>query len=168
MSASSTLRLCLAVAILPPQSPRLPSSASPSPRHHHVVAIQARRVAVVSLLCVVAIQARRVTVVSLRGVTEEILGSGSVGMGSLGAMLKHPDDVYPLIKLKMAARQVEKQIPPQPHWGFCYIMLRKVSRSFALVIQQLPNELRDAGNFVSVYVFLLRRDSVEFRAHELK
>nr|GMD11404.1 sporulation-specific protein 15 isoform X1 [Ipomoea batatas] len=49
------------------QSPRLPSSASPSPRHHHVVAIQARRVAVVSLLCVVAIQARRVTVVSLRG-----------------------------------------------------------------------------------------------------
>nr|GMC84715.1 hypothetical protein Iba_chr04cCG14250 [Ipomoea batatas]GMD28391.1 hypothetical protein Iba_chr08eCG6930 [Ipomoea batatas] len=75
MSASSTLRLCLAVAILSPQSPRLPSSASPSPRHHHVVAIQARRVAVASLLCVVAIQARRVTVVSLRGVTEEILGS---------------------------------------------------------------------------------------------
>ncbi|GMN55765.1 hypothetical protein TIFTF001_024884 [Ficus carica] len=65
-------------------------------------------------------------------------------MGSLGALLRHPDDVYPLLKLKMAARNAEKQIPPQPHWGFCYSMLHKVSRSFALVIQQLDPDLRDA------------------------
>lgn len=65
-------------------------------------------------------------------------------MGTLRAILKNPDDLYPLIKLKLAARHAEKQIPPEPHWGFCYLMLQKVSRSFALVIQQLPVELRDA------------------------
>ncbi|KAL3539018.1 hypothetical protein ACH5RR_002384 [Cinchona calisaya] len=80
-------------------------------------------------------------------------------MGSLGAMLKHPDDVYPLIKLKMAMRQAEKQIPPEPHWGFCYSMLHKVSRSFALVIQQLDTDLRDA---ICVFYLVLRAlDTVE-------
>lgn len=65
-------------------------------------------------------------------------------MGSLGAVLKHPDDFYPLLKLKMAVRHAEKQIPPEPHWGFCYSMLHKVSRSFGLVIQQLGTDLRNA------------------------
>ncbi|CAL1376819.1 unnamed protein product [Linum trigynum] len=66
---------------------------------------------------------------------------------SLRAILKHPNNLYPLLKLKLAARSIEKQIPPQPHWGFCYTMLHKVSRSFALVIQQLGTELRDAVSF---------------------
>ncbi|XP_061340551.1 squalene synthase 2-like isoform X1 [Gastrolobium bilobum] len=80
-------------------------------------------------------------------------------MGSLGAILKHPDDFYPLLKLKMAARNAEKQIPPEPHWGFCYTMLLKVSRSFALVIQQLGPELRNA---VCVFYLVLRAlDTVE-------
>ncbi|XP_057966127.1 squalene synthase 2 [Malania oleifera] len=80
-------------------------------------------------------------------------------MGSLAAILRHPDDVYPLMKLKMAARNAEKQIPPQPHWGFCYSMLHKVSRSFALVIQQLGTELRDA---VCIFYLVLRAlDTVE-------
>lgn len=65
-------------------------------------------------------------------------------MGTMGAILRHPEDVYPLFKLKMAARSAEKQIPPQPHWAFCYSMLHNVSRSFALVIQQLGPDLRDA------------------------
>lgn len=65
-------------------------------------------------------------------------------MGSLGAIARHPDDVYPLLKLKMAARHAEKQIPEEPHWAFCYTMLLKVSRSFALVIQQLDPQLRNA------------------------
>jgi hypothetical protein len=65
-------------------------------------------------------------------------------MGSLGAILKNPDDFYPLLKLKMAARHAEKQIPREPHWGFCYNMLLKVSRSFAMVIQQLDSNLRNA------------------------
>ncbi|XP_062076882.1 squalene synthase 1-like [Humulus lupulus] len=80
-------------------------------------------------------------------------------MGSLAALLKHPDDFYPLLKLKMAARHAEKQIPPVPHWGFCYSMLHKVSRSFALVIQQLGPELRDA---VCIFYLVLRAlDTVE-------
>lgn len=69
-------------------------------------------------------------------------------MGSLGVILKNPDDFYPLLKLKMAARHAEKQIPPEPHWGFCYTMLHKVSRSFALVIQQLDTNLRNAVSLI--------------------
>ncbi|CAL0326916.1 unnamed protein product [Lupinus luteus] len=80
-------------------------------------------------------------------------------MGSLGAIVKHPDDIYPLLKLKMAARQAEKQIPTEPHWGFCYQMLHKVSRSFALVIQQLGTDLRNA---VCIFYLVLRAlDTVE-------
>ncbi|XP_022943419.1 squalene synthase-like isoform X1 [Cucurbita moschata] len=80
-------------------------------------------------------------------------------MGSLGAILRHPDDIYPLLKLKMAARHAEKQIPPESHWGFCYTMLHKVSRSFALVIQQLKPELRNA---VCIFYLVLRAlDTVE-------
>nr|CAJ58419.1 squalene synthase [Panax quinquefolius] len=80
-------------------------------------------------------------------------------MGSLGAILKHPDDFYPLLKLKIAARHAEKQIPSEPHWAFCYSMLHKVSRSFGLVIQQLGPQLRDA---VCIFYLVLRAfDTVE-------
>ncbi|CAA2979959.1 squalene synthase [Olea europaea subsp. europaea] len=80
-------------------------------------------------------------------------------MGSLRAILSNPDDLYPLLKLKMAARHAEKQIPPEPQWGFCYTMLQKVSRSFALVIQQLDTDLRDA---VCIFYLVLRAlDTVE-------
>nr|ADX01171.1 putative squalene synthase [Bacopa monnieri]QWT77154.1 squalene synthase [Bacopa monnieri] len=80
-------------------------------------------------------------------------------MGSLRAILKHPDDLYPMVKLKLAVRNAEKQIPPEPHWGFCYTMLHKVSRSFALVIQQLDTDLRDA---VRIFYLVLRAlDTVE-------
>ncbi|KAL0298027.1 UNVERIFIED_CONTAM: Squalene synthase 12 [Sesamum calycinum] len=65
-------------------------------------------------------------------------------MGSLRAILRHPDDLYPMVKLKLAVRSAEKQIPAEPHWAFCYSMLHKVSRSFGLVIQQLDTDLRDA------------------------
>lgn len=74
-------------------------------------------------------------------------------------MLKHPDDVYPLIKLKMAIGNAEKQIPPQLHWEFCYSMLHKFSRSFALVIQQLDTDLRDGvccrNTFLAFFFFFL-------------
>ncbi|XVE48973.1 hypothetical protein DITRI_Ditri01bG0044800 [Diplodiscus trichospermus] len=80
-------------------------------------------------------------------------------MGSLGALVKHPDDFYPLMKLKMAARYAEKQIPSEPHWAFCFSMLHKVSRSFALVIQQLDTKLRNA---VCIFYLVLRAlDTVE-------
>ncbi|GFY94970.1 squalene synthase 1 [Actinidia rufa] len=80
-------------------------------------------------------------------------------MGSLGAILSHPDDFYPLLKLKMAVRHAGKQIPPEPHWAFCYTMLHKVSRSFGLVIQQLDTKLRNA---VCIFYLVLRAlDTVE-------
>ena len=78
-------------------------------------------------------------------------------MGSLGAVLKNPDDLFPLLKLKRAMKHAEKQIPPKPHLGFCYSMLHKVSRSFALVIQQLDTNLHNAvrpGNFLSFLCLL--------------
>ncbi|CAM8937807.1 unnamed protein product [Rhodiola kirilowii] len=74
-------------------------------------------------------------------------------MGSLGAILKHPDDFIPLLKLNVAARRAEKQIPPEPHWAFCYTMLHKVSTSFSLVIQQLGPEIRHA---VCIFYLVLR------------
>lgn len=76
-------------------------------------------------------------------------------MGSLGTLLRYPDDIYPLLKMKRAIEKAEKQIPPEPHWGFCYSMLHKVSRSFSLVIQQLRPELRNAVRFFSPsYLFV--------------
>ncbi|KAK9129730.1 hypothetical protein Sjap_010217 [Stephania japonica] len=80
-------------------------------------------------------------------------------MGILGAVFMHPDDLYPMLKLKVAAMNAEKQIPPQPHWAFCFTMLHKVSRSFALVIQQLGPDLRNA---VCIFYLVLRAlDTVE-------
>eukprot|EP00262_Sarcandra_glabra_P009910 TRINITY_DN24744_c0_g1_i1.p1 TRINITY_DN24744_c0_g1~~TRINITY_DN24744_c0_g1_i1.p1 ORF type:complete len:410 (-),score=52.64 TRINITY_DN24744_c0_g1_i1:517-1746(-) len=80
-------------------------------------------------------------------------------MGVMGAIIKHPEDLYALLKLKIAAIHAEKQIPPEPHWAFCYTMLLKVSRSFALVIQQLGPELRNA---VCIFYLVLRGlDTVE-------
>ncbi|KAK4761317.1 hypothetical protein SAY87_006210 [Trapa incisa] len=80
-------------------------------------------------------------------------------MGSLVAILKNPGDFCALLKLMMASRHAEKQIPPEPHWAFCYGMLLKVSRSFALVIQQLDTNLRNA---VCIFYLVLRGlDTVE-------
>ncbi|GER50315.1 squalene synthase [Striga asiatica] len=80
-------------------------------------------------------------------------------MGSLRAIWRHPDDLYPMVKLKLAARSAVKQIPAEPHWRFCYSMLHKVSRSFGLVIQQLDTDLRDA---VCIFYLVLRAlDTVE-------
>ncbi|XP_078180975.1 squalene synthase 2-like [Carex rostrata] len=80
-------------------------------------------------------------------------------MGLLGTIMEHPEEVYPMLKLKMAAARLSKQIPAEEHWAFSYTMLQKVSRSFALVIQQLGPELRNA---VCVFYLVLRAlDTVE-------
>ncbi|KAM1743342.1 hypothetical protein ACFX13_013371 [Malus domestica] len=81
-------------------------------------------------------------------------------MGALSTMLKHLDDIYPLLKLKIASRQIKKQIPAEPHWAFCYTTLQKVSRSFPLVIQQLGTELRNVYLF---YLVLRALDTVGCR-----
>ena len=65
-------------------------------------------------------------------------------MGSLSTILRHPDEIYPLLKLKLAITKAQKQIPLDPHLTFCYSTLNKVSKTFSLIIQQLGTELRDA------------------------
>lgn len=50
-------------------------------------------------------------------------------------------------------------LPQEPNLRFCYDMLNRVSRSFAVVIQQLPPSLRDA---ICVFYLVLRAlDTVE-------
>lgn len=65
-------------------------------------------------------------------------------MGVLGALLRHPEEVPFLVKLKFAALRASRAIPADPHLAFCYTSLNNVSRSFAIVIQQLGPELRNA------------------------
>jgi farnesyl-diphosphate farnesyltransferase len=51
------------------------------------------------------------------------------------------------------------RLPEEPNQRFCYDMLNRVSRSFAIVIQQLPKELRDA---ICIFYLVLRAlDTVE-------
>ncbi|KAJ0966265.1 hypothetical protein J5N97_027403 [Dioscorea zingiberensis] len=77
----------------------------------------------------------------------------------MGAMVENPGEAVALVKLKVAAARIARQIPPEEHWAFAYTMLQKVSRSFALVIQQLGPELRNA---VCIFYLVLRAlDTVE-------
>jgi farnesyl-diphosphate farnesyltransferase len=66
------------------------------------------------------------------------------------SFLFHPDEAY----LAMAFRfgfLIQSKVPlDTPEYNFCETMLKKVSRSFALVIQTLPDDLR-----ISVCVFYL-------------
>ena len=79
-------------------------------------------------------------------------------MGALSLILKHPGDIVPLYRVKCMADQAKK-LPKEPNLRFCYHMLNLVSRSFAIVIQQLPHELQDA---VCVFYLVLRAlDTVE-------
>ncbi|KAJ6846502.1 squalene synthase-like [Iris pallida] len=80
-------------------------------------------------------------------------------MGMIGAAMENPSDLYALLKLKVASDRIRRQVPADPHWGFSYTMLHKVSRSFALVIQQLQPQLRNA---VCIFYLVLRAlDTVE-------
>ncbi|KAM0931767.1 hypothetical protein ACQ4PT_000071 [Festuca glaucescens] len=77
----------------------------------------------------------------------------------MGAALSKAKQMVALVKLRVAAWRIKRQIPSQQHWAFCYDMLQKVSRSFALVIQQLGPELRNA---VCIFYLVLRAlDTVE-------
>jgi farnesyl-diphosphate farnesyltransferase len=79
-------------------------------------------------------------------------------MGVLSLLLKHPGDLVPRLKVKSMADKAKK-LPKEPNLAFCYDMLNKVSRSFAIVIQQLPHELQDA---VCIFYLVLRAlDTVE-------
>jgi hypothetical protein len=64
-------------------------------------------------------------------------------MGVLSTLLLHPDEIVSLLRVRQLVENA-KRLPQDPDLAFCYDMLNRVSRSFAVVIQQLGPELRDA------------------------
>ncbi|KAI4972467.1 hypothetical protein ZWY2020_003392 [Hordeum vulgare] len=47
-------------------------------------------------------------------------------------VLSWPEEVAALVRLKVAAGRIRRQIRSETHWAFAYDMLQRVSRSFAL------------------------------------
>ncbi|OWM80306.1 hypothetical protein CDL15_Pgr019586 [Punica granatum] len=78
-------------------------------------------------------------------------------MGDLGEILKHPDEICPMIKLGMQVRETEMRTP-ELHWAFCYTMLRRVTSKFAVSLLQLGPEHRNAMIF---YLVLRALDTIE-------
>jgi farnesyl-diphosphate farnesyltransferase len=78
------------------------------------------------------------------------------------ALLVRPGELYAAVKLKQKIKVWKKRAAAQKKdadWVFCFDMLNKVSRSFAIVIEQLGDELRNA---VCVFYLVLRGlDTVE-------
>jgi farnesyl-diphosphate farnesyltransferase len=82
-------------------------------------------------------------------------------MGILSVMLR-PSEFMALLRLKKQIGVWKKRSASQKKdadWEFCFDMLNKVSRSFAIVIEQLGDELRNA---ICVFYLVLRGlDTVE-------
>lgn len=78
----------------------------------------------------------------------------------------HPEELCAVLALKFSQKSLVKrtstslgELCDRPYREFCYLALTKVSRSFAVVIQTLNIELRDA---VCVFYLVLRGlDTVE-------
>mmetsp|Transcript_19712 Transcript_19712/g.33846 ORF Transcript_19712/g.33846 Transcript_19712/m.33846 type:complete len:460 (+) Transcript_19712:25-1404(+) len=77
----------------------------------------------------------------------------------------HPDEIYALFQYKKDSSRGQKAVASRtidsndPDLKFCYKILVSVSRSFAGVIQQLPEEMRDA---ICVFYLVLRGlDTIE-------
>eukprot|EP00892_Ulva_mutabilis_P000017 jgi/Ulvmu1/10015/UM059_0064.1 len=83
-------------------------------------------------------------------------------MGVLSTVLQlilYPEELAPQLRLKKEAKRIENLVRADPDIAFCYGMLNRVSRSFAMVIQQLPEQLRDP---VCIFYLVLRAlDTVE-------
>uniref|UniRef100_A0A0E0E8V5 Squalene synthase n=1 Tax=Oryza meridionalis TaxID=40149 RepID=A0A0E0E8V5_9ORYZ len=79
-------------------------------------------------------------------------------MGVVGALLG--PEAEALVRLRAAAWWLRREVAADDeHWAFAYSMLHRVSRSFAIVIQQLGPDLRNA---VCVFYLVLRAlDTVE-------
>eukprot|EP00271_Cylindrocystis_brebissonii_P011780 TRINITY_DN29726_c0_g1_i1.p1 TRINITY_DN29726_c0_g1~~TRINITY_DN29726_c0_g1_i1.p1 ORF type:complete len:460 (+),score=69.07 TRINITY_DN29726_c0_g1_i1:175-1554(+) len=79
-------------------------------------------------------------------------------MGMLSDVLRHPDEFLALLRVRYVA-YLATRLPSDPSLAFCFDMLNRVSRSFAVVIQQLSPELRTP---VCVFYLVLRAlDTVE-------
>mmetsp|Transcript_11570 Transcript_11570/g.24993 ORF Transcript_11570/g.24993 Transcript_11570/m.24993 type:complete len:522 (-) Transcript_11570:2138-3703(-) len=88
-------------------------------------------------------------------------------MGGLADAMKRPDELVAMVRFKAKASRAAavssarrpKRDPMTAQWEFCYDYLRLVSRSFALVIMELDDELRDP---VCIFYLVLRGlDTVE-------
>lgn len=66
-------------------------------------------------------------------------------MGGLRELLKHPDEVYALLKLKLSVSLVSSPEAHHNHWSFCYNMLSKITKGCTnLLIQPFDRHLRNA------------------------
>jgi len=87
-------------------------------------------------------------------------------LGDLLGSVLHPAEITAMFKLKFGGYMRKPREEPLEQLAsslsavdFCYAVLHKVSRSFAVVIQQLPEQLRDP---VCIFYLVLRGlDSVE-------
>jgi farnesyl-diphosphate farnesyltransferase len=80
-------------------------------------------------------------------------------VGSFLSFILHPEEAYSLLSLKRRSMVQARNLSPDPNWQFCYEFLNKVSRSFAMVIMELGEELR---NPICVFYLILRGlDTVE-------
>lgn len=98
-------------------------------------------------------------------------------MGAVAELAAHPDELLAVVRYKLKARRATRrdqswrrrqqqlqaaEAAPSADaeaWSFCYTFLGLVSRSFALVIQELHPELRDP---VCVFYLVLRAlDTIE-------
>ncbi len=76
----------------------------------------------------------------------------------------HPQEIAAMFKIKWGTvmpkcSKASLADPSLSSWEFCYAALNKVSRSFAVVIQQLPDEVKDA---ICIFYLVLRGlDTVE-------
>lgn len=91
-------------------------------------------------------------------------------MGIISAILKNPEDLTHLLKLKMASVAANRAIPADPNLAFCYQMLGRVTRSFSIVIQELEPGLRNAVSTVFEQLpmfssisrtFIIKREELE-------
>lgn len=86
-------------------------------------------------------------------------------LSDLVRSLVSPDEIYSMLKLKYSLNTQPtgvlslQSIATMDSYEFCYALLNKVSRSFAMVIQELPEELRHP---VCLFYLVLRGlDTVE-------
>ena len=67
------------------------------------------------------------------------------GDGLAMDLIKYPSETFAMLRLALTRRNLTKIIDQMgPNKKFCYDILVNVSRSFAAVIMELQDELRDA------------------------
>ena len=77
-------------------------------------------------------------------------------------LLANPRELAAVVQLKLKVRGIDKKNSQKrrgEHWEFCFGILKDVSRSFNIVIQQLGDQMRDA---ICIFYLVLRGlDTVE-------